>query len=108
MPSDTATGAWWRWAGPVFRNDPPEPVFRNDPDSRAVRGYSGGMGLFKWLYRLPGRITGSLGSTMAATGVEGTMHQGVNPVGVSIVAEETKGAHSTKAHNWADDQAPNS
>jgi hypothetical protein len=66
------------------------------------------MGFFKWLYRLPGRITGSFGSTMAASGVEGTTHQGVNPVGVSIVAEETKGAHTVKAHDRADDQASES
>lgn len=62
------------------------------------------MRFLKWLYGLPGRINSSIGSTVAASGVEGTMHQGVNPVGVRIVAEETKGsAGSNKVHDAGDD-----
>ena len=62
------------------------------PSAYAAASYPGRMGFFRWLYRLPGRVNRSLGPTVAATGVEGTMHQGVNPVGVKIVAEETKGS----------------
>ena len=47
------------------------------------------MEFFKWLYRLPGRVNGSFGPTLAATGVEGTTGgQMVNPVGTRAVAEE--------------------
>ena len=62
-------------------------MFRNDlwPENA---GYSLCVGIFKWLYRLPGRINRSFGPTVAATGAQGTRHQGVDPVGVTIVAEE--------------------
>ena len=53
------------------------------------------MGVFKWLYRLPGRINRSFGPTVAATNVErggGMGGVGVDPAAVSIVAEEIKGS----------------
>ena len=60
------------------------------------------MGFFRWLYRLPGRINGSFGPTIAATGVEGTTPgQMVNPVGTRVVAEEM--ARSNKADDENDD-----
>ena len=59
---------------------------------------------FKWLYRLPGRINGSFGPTVAATGVEGGPGQMVNPVGVRVVAEEIKSpARSNKVEKEDDD-----
>jgi hypothetical protein len=51
------------------------------------------VGIFKWLYRLPGRINRSFGPTVAATSVErgvGMGGVGVDPASVSIVAEEIK------------------
>ena len=51
------------------------------------------VGVFKWLYRLPGRLNRSFGPTVAATNVErggGMGGVGVDPSAVSIVAEEIK------------------
>jgi hypothetical protein len=59
------------------------------------------MWFFRWLYRLPGRINRSFGPTVAATGATGTRHQGVDPVGVTIVAEEIEGS---ARYNKVDDE----
>src|SRR5262245_17351894 len=55
-----------------------------------VPGYREAMKVLKWLYRLPGRLVGSFGPTLAATGVErgGMGGIGVDPTAVNVVAEE--------------------
>jgi hypothetical protein len=58
-------------------------------------------GLFKWLYRLPGRLVSSFGPTLAATGVESCGIYGgpeVNQTGVGIVTREIeKSTHLDEA-----------
>jgi hypothetical protein len=76
-----------------------------NPERHGWVGYPRRMGFFRWLYRLPGRINRSFGPTVAATGVEGTRHQGVNPVGVTIVAEEIRG--SARSNKVDDDEGDN-
>jgi len=72
------------------------------PDGRGGRGYSGGVGLFKWLYRLPGRVTGSFGPTAAGASVVVGRANTVSTVGVKAVMGEientttrtTEGSHA--------------
>ena len=63
------------------------------------------MGIFKWLYRLPGRINRSFGPTVAATNVErggGMGGVGIDPSAVSIVAEEIKSPSGSGEGNERD------
>jgi hypothetical protein len=74
------------------------------PEISRVRSYPGDVNLLKWLYRLPGRINRSFGPTAAATSAErggGMGGVGVDPTGVSIVAEEIR---SSTGSDEADDQ----
>ena len=74
------------------------------PDGRAVRGYSGGMRFFKWLYRLPGRITDSFGPTAAGASVVVGRANTVSTVGVKAVMGEIESATtSTTEGSHADD-----
>jgi hypothetical protein len=70
-----------------------------------MRGYSLCVGIFKWLYRLPGRINRSFGPTVAATNVErgvGMGGVGADPAAVSIVAEEIKGSTGSDEGDYQD------
>ena len=57
------------------------------------------MGIFKWLYRLPGRITGSFDSTAAATSV--AAGKTTNAIGAKVVLGEVESATTNGSH--ADD-----
>jgi hypothetical protein len=69
----------------------------------------------RWLYRLPGRITGSFGSTAAATnvGAPGMLTSEVSAMGVKVVmgevedatADEVEGSHGDVAADEPDDPA---
>ena len=73
----------------------------------AHASYSDRVKVFRWLYRLPGRIDRLFGRTFAATDVErggGMGGAGVDPGAVGIVAEEIKkSAGSHKVDNRAAD-----
>jgi hypothetical protein len=53
-------------------------------------GYVRDVNFFKWLYRLPGRINRSFGSTAVASGVEapGAASPQINAVGVQVMRGE--------------------
>jgi len=71
------------------------------PDAR--RCTLADVGVFKWLYRLPGRITGSFDSTAAATSV--VAGRATNAMGAKVVMGEVDNATTSKTNgsSHADD-----
>ena len=57
------------------------------------------MGFFRWLYRLPGRITGSSGSAAATTTAEapGMLTSDASAMGAKVVMGEVAEATSEEA-----------
>ena len=65
------------------------------------------MRFFRWLYRLPGRITGSFGSTAAATNVgsPGMLTSDVSAMGAKVVMGEVEKATTSEAEGSHSDDA---
>jgi hypothetical protein len=63
------------------------------------------VGVFKWLYRLPGRINRWFGPTAAAANVESPtpLGPGVSAMGVRVVSQEVENA--TRSHEGEDPDA---
>jgi len=60
----------------------------------------------RWLYRLPGRITGSFSSTAAATnvGAPGMLTSDVSAMGAKVVMGEVEGATADEVEGSHDDE----
>jgi hypothetical protein len=65
------------------------------------------VGVFKWLYRLPGRITGSFSSTAAATNVgsPGMLTSDVSAMGAKVVMGEVADATTSATEGSDTDDA---